>query len=479
MDFQIYNTLTKEKEPFVPLQEGAITLYVCGPTVYNYVHVGNARVSVFFDVVRRYFEYTGHEVTYIQNLTDVDDRIINAAKRSDWTELEIAEVFSKAYLDDLASLSCLPADAHPKVTEHIPEIIAFVEGLLANGMAYEVDGDVYFRVERFPTYGKLSNQRLADLRHTERDVAFVATEKENDFDFALWKSRKGMEIAWDSPWGMGRPGWHIECSAMSRHYLGDAFDIHGGGLDLCFPHHENEIAQSEGLTGQMPARLWMHNNYVTVDGQKMSKSVGNFTTVRDVLEDFEGEVLRLFYLSVNYRNPIDFSRDALLQAKSNMTRMKTTAFNLNHLLEHAEQGVNESVDGFISTTIETFKQLMQDDFNTADVVTLLLDFTKEINLLMEKNALHTDDAAQLLDAYQLVGNVLGLDFLVAEQPIDEEIQQLVNERDALKAQAKTETDKARKMELFAQSDAIRSQLEAIGIVLEDTAHGTRWKVANK
>lgn len=481
MDIMIYNTLTRQKEKFTPQIENKVSMYVCGPTVYNLVHIGNARVSVFFDVVRRYFEHAGYEVRYVQNITDVDDKIISAAKEEGVSELEISRKFTNAYANDLKSLRVFPSHVHPKVSEHIPQIISFIQGLIEKGLAYEANGDVYYRVEKFKEYGKLTNQSILSLRHTDRELSFVADYKENDFDFALWKNQKETEIAWDSPWGRGRPGWHIECSAMSRHYLGDTFDIHGGGLDLCFPHHENEIAQSEGLTGVQPASVWMHNNYVTVDGAKMSKSVGNFTTVREALEKYEGESIRMFFLSVNYRNPIDYSEEALFQADSNLKKLKNTVFSLQYIQSvkpKKEKRKDEDLKQLIESTKEKFHAHMHDDFNTSDVVTLLLEFSKIINTDIDNQSLHPEEASVFLEIFKEFGEILGFDFTSSDVLLDSEIQKLVEERDQIKEIAKLENDKKRKKTLFEQSDEIRNRLEQKGILLEDTPYGTRWKKNN-
>lgn len=479
MDFYIYNTLTRQKELFEPMEEKKVKMYVCGPTVYNYVHVGNARVSVFFDVVRRYFEAVGFEVVYVQNITDVDDKIINAALVNTEHELELSTRYADAYLADLTSLHVLPSHVHPKVSEHISEIIEFIQGLIDKRMAYEVNGDVYYRVEKFEGYGKLTNQNLSSLQHTNRDLMYIAEDKENEFDFALWKKQKKNEIAWASPWGLGRPGWHIECSAMARKYLGDTFDIHGGGLDLCFPHHENEIAQSEGLTGSNPAKVWMHNNYLTVDGQKMSKSIGNFTTVRDALEKYDGETIRLFFLSVNYRNPIDFSDEALFQADSNLKRLKNTVFSLQYIasrqLKKEKREHHEELLQSIEKTNEAFHAFMHDDFNTSDAMSLLLEMSKRINSEIDAQHLTSDEASLLLETFKEFGDILGFDFSSKEELLDAEIQKLVEERDQLKQLALLEDDKKRKKTLFEQADEIRLRLDQKGIYLEDTPYGTRWK----
>lgn len=472
MTIKVYNTLSRKKEIFRSIQENKVSMYACGPTVYNYVHIGNARMAVFFDVVRRFLSYSGYDVTYVQNITDVDDKIIQAAHETGKEELAISSHYTDEYNQDLASLSVMSPTVQPKVSEHIPQIVSFIQQLIDKGMAYEQNGDVYYRVTQFKEYGKLSNQILQNLQHTNRSV-YIAEEKENEHDFALWKKQKKDEIAWNSPWGKGRPGWHIECSVMSMNYLGETFDIHGGGLDLCFPHHENEIAQSEGLTGKPFAQYWMHNNYITVNGQKMSKSLGNFTTVRDALKTYDGNILRMFFLSVNYRNEIDYSEESMEQAKQNVEKISQFLFHLNHL-ENTLKTIflSKEVKELITDTKNSFSEQMSDDFNTSEALTILLSFMKNIYSLPK---LTKEDAKESKKVIKELLEVLGFTIEDEKKFKDEEIEQLVEQRDALKEQAKMEKDKEKKIALFQQADDIRSYLLSQEVVVEDTPQGTRWR----
>lgn len=472
---KLYNTLTKEKEEFHPLEDKRVRMYTCGPTVYNFIHVGNARMAVFFDAVRRYLEYKGYEVTFVQNITDIDDRIINTSKELGVPEIEISTRYTNEYNQDLKSLNVKEPTVQPKVTEHIPQIILFIERLIDKGYAYSVNGDVYFRVEKFDDYGKLSNQTLENLQHTEREVVEIIDYKENEFDFALWKAQKGSEVTWDSPWGKGRPGWHIECSVMSMQYLGDTFDIHGGGLDLCFPHHENEIAQSEALSDKPLANYWMHNNYVTVEGQKMSKSLGNFTTVRDALKEYDAETIRYFFLSVNYRNPIDYSKAALEQATTELGKIKTTIQNLHFLKDKHEDVGNSDFVAINNAWVKVeFEKAMDNDFDTANAVTALLEYAKKINILMDQVKLNNTEINNVLDTFKTLGDVLGFNLQPIVRLLGAEIEALVQKREELKKVAKASTDKAEKRKLFEEADAIRSSLKEKGIALEDTSNGVRW-----
>jgi len=472
MTIKVYNTLSRKKEIFRSIQENKVNMYACGPTVYNYVHIGNARMAVFFDVVRRFLSYSGYDVTYVQNITDVDDKIIQAANETGKEELAISSHYTDEYNQDLASLSVMSPTVQPKVSEHIPQIVSFIQQLIDKGMAYEQNGDVYYRVTQFKGYGKLSNQILQNLQHTNRSV-YIAEEKENEHDFALWKKQKEDEIAWNSPWGKGRPGWHIECSVMSMNYLGETFDIHGGGLDLCFPHHENEIAQSEGLTGKPFAHYWMHNNYITVNGQKMSKSLGNFTTVRDALKTYDGNTLRMFFLSVNYRNEIDYSEESMEQAKQNVEKISQFLFHLNHLENTLKtNSLSKEVKELITNTKDSFSEQMSDDFNTSEALTLLLSFMKNIYSLPN---LTKEDAKESKKVIKELLEVLGFTIEDKKESKDEEIQQLVEQRDALKEQAKMEKEKEKKIALFQEADDIRSYLLSQEVVVEDTPQGTRWR----
>ena len=440
---KIYNTLTRRKEEFEPIRKGQVNIYVCGPTVYNYIHIGNARPIVVFDTLRRYMEYRGYKVKYAQNFTDVDDKIINRAKDEGVSALEISERFIKEYFDDADALNVRRADVHPKVSEHIDEIENFVDTLVGKGFAYEADGDVYFSTRKFPEYGKLSGQNIEDLEAGARIA--VGEVKEDPIDFALWKARKTEdEIAWESPWGMGRPGWHIECSAMARRHLGTTIDIHGGGEDLQFPHHENEIAQSECCNGVTFANYWMHNGFVNVDNEKMSKSLGNFVTVHDMLQTVDGQVLRFFLATQQYRKPINFTEKAIHDAEVNLKYLKNT-----HSLPLTEQ-VNQAE---LQTYLDAFQEAMDDDFNTANGVTVLFDMAKWIN------SGNYDQTVK--DAFEKMLQVFGIVF--EEEVLDEDIEKLIEERQAARANKD-----------FATADRIRDELAAQGIKLLDTKEGVRW-----
>jgi cysteinyl-tRNA synthetase len=461
MAIQLYNTMTRRKEELIPLEPGKIRMYVCGPTVYNYFHIGNARCFVVFDTVRRYLEYRGYEVEYIQNFTDVDDKIIRAAQETGMSPLEVAQTFIEAYFEDADKLGVKRANVHPRVTEHMDDIIAMIEELVAKGHAYVADGDVYYATETFAEYGKLSKQSLEDLQAGAR--VDVNEKKRNPLDFALWKAAKPGEIAWDSPWGKGRPGWHIECSAMSRKYLGKTFDIHAGGHDLIFPHHENEIAQSEGANEAPFARYWMHNGFVNIRNEKMSKSAGNFLTVRDLVGEYDPGVLRFFLLSVHYRNPLNFSEELLQQAHQGLQRIFTCQERLAHWLEHAaEQGGGEW-DG-ASGYRKRFEEAMDDDFNTADAISVLFDLVRDANILLDAG----QPVRAQVETYQTLlttfMQVLGIPLARKEEALDEEIERLIQER-----------SEARKQKDWARADRIRDQLSEMGILLEDTPQGVRWK----
>ena len=427
---KVYNTLTRKKEEFVPIDKNEVKIYVCGPTVYNFFHIGNARPFVVFDTLRRYLEYRGYNVKFVQNFTDVDDKIINRAKEEGITAPEVSEKYIKEYFKDAAALNVKPATVHPRVSEHIPEIIDFVKTLVDKGFAYEVNGDVYFSTRKFPEYGKLSKQNIDDLEAGARIE--VGDIKEDPLDFALWKARKTEdEIAWQSPWGMGRPGWHIECSAMSKKHLGDTIDIHAGGQDLQFPHHENEIAQSECCNGVPFAKYWMHNGYITIDNEKMSKSKGNFFTVRDILKDYSGEVMRFFLLSGHYRNPINFSDALMEQAKNGLARMQNAKDNLEYLKTAGALG------DMTASEIETLEKLgeykaeyiekMDDDLNTADAITAIFEMISAINTETRGGATRSF-AAEALTALTELTDVLGL--LQSKEETDaisDEVRALVDE----------------------------------------------------
>lgn len=462
---KVYNTLTRKKEEFVPIDEKEIKIYVCGPTVYNFFHIGNARPFVVFDTLRRYLEYRGYNVKFVQNFTDVDDKIINRAKEEGISAPEVSEKYIKEYFKDAAALNVKPATVHPKVSEHIPEIISFVKTLVDKGYAYEVNGDVYFSTRKFPEYGKLSKQNIDDLEAGARIE--VGDIKEDPLDFALWKARKTEdEIAWESPWGMGRPGWHIECSAMSKKHLGDTIDIHAGGQDLQFPHHENEIAQSECCNGVPFARYWMHNGYITIDNEKMSKSKGNFFTVRDILKDYSGEVMRFFLLSGHYRNPINFSDALMEQAKNGLSRMQNARDNLKYLKETGEDvdmtgeelETLKTLDGYKANFIEK----MDDDLNTADAITAVFEIVAAVNSQTRISSTKKFAAEALARLTELT-DVLGLlQDSEEDNGVDAEVQALVDER-----------QKARAEKNFARADEIRDILKEKGITLKDTPQGVQ------
>ena len=459
---RLFNTLTRKKEEFIPMVPDEVKMYVCGPTVYNYFHIGNARPFVVFDTLRRYLEYRGYKVTYVQNFTDVDDKIINRAKEENISPEEVSEKYIQEYFKDAEALGVKRADIHPKVTENIQEIINFVEKLIEKGYAYEVNGDVYFDTTRFENYGKLSKQNLEDLEAGARIE--VNEIKKNPMDFALWKAQKSEELAWSSPWGKGRPGWHIECSVMSTRYLGETIDIHAGGQDLIFPHHENEIAQSEACSGHPFARYWIHNGYINIDNEKMSKSKGNFFTVRDILKEYDAETVRFFLLSAQYRNPINFSRELMEQSKNALDRFYNAKKNLEHLLDNTVKNEMDATENSIAHGFEKYRdkfvEAMEDDVNTADAIAAIFELVKEINGTIKIE--HSKPLIQSsLDLLMELTGVLGL-LIKKEDGIDSEIEELVELR-----------QKARKEKNFALSDQIRDQLKERGITIEDTPQGVR------
>lgn len=463
MAIQIYNTLTRKKEEFVPLEAGKIKMYVCGPTVYNYIHIGNARPAIVFDTVRRYFEFRGFDVQYISNFTDVDDKLIKAASTLGEDVPTIAERFIDAYYEDVSALGCKQADVHPRVTENMDIIIDFIAALVDKGFAYESAGDVYFRTRKFDGYGKLSHQSIDELKVGAR--IDVGEKKQDDLDFALWKAAKVGEIAWESPWGKGRPGWHIECSAMAKKYLGDTIDIHAGGQDLTFPHHENEIAQSEALNNKQFARYWMHNGYINIDNEKMSKSLGNFVLVHDIIKKHAPEVVRFFMLSVHYRNPINYSDELLENTKAALERLKTSYQNLKHRSEASTNLTDNNQEWLdkITALHGEFIREMDDDINTANGISVLFELSKQANYyLLEKNT-----SREVIEAFtslfEILFGVLGLS-LKNQELLDLEIETLIEQR----IQARQNRD-------FQLSDQIRDQLKDMNIVLEDTPQGTRWK----
>ncbi len=461
---KIYNSLTNKKEEFAPIEKGHVKMYSCGPTVYNYFHIGNARPFIFFDVVRRYLQYIGYDVKFIQNFTDVDDKIINRANEEGTEPKTLSEKYIEEYFKDADALGIKRADAHPKVSENISQIISLIQKLINKGMAYEKDGNVYYRVSSFPDYGKLSKQDINDLEVGSR--VEVSEEKENPLDFALWKKKKEGEIYWDSPFGQGRPGWHIECSAMALSYLGEQIDIHGGGADLIFPHHENEIAQSEGATGKKFSKYWMHNGYINIDNKKMSKSLGNFFTVRDIAEEFDLSTVRFFILSAHYRNPINFSRDLIKAAENSLERIYNAKNNLSYLLS-VSKNANADEDKEFTQEINKYKKqfcdAMDDDFNTADAIAAIFELVKFININADENSsqnkIHT--AQNLLN--ELTG-VLGIAQMKSSKMLDKDIEELIEKR-----------QQARKDKDFALADKIRDELKAKNIMLEDTKEGVKWK----
>ena len=463
MAIKIYNTATRKKETFVPIEEGKVKMYVCGPTFYNYIHIGNARPAIVFDTVRRYLDYRGYDVQFVSNFTDVDDKLIRAAKELGEDVPTISERFIKAYFEDVSALGCKKADAHPTVMENMDAIIEFISALIEKGFAYESEGDVYYRTRKFEGYGKLSHQSIDELRVGARIE--IGEKKQDALDFALWKAAKDDEISWESPWGKGRPGWHIECSAMVKKYLGDTIDIHAGGQDLAFPHHENEIAQSEALTGKTFANYWMHNGYINIENEKMSKSLGNFVLVHDIIQKHDPQVLRFFMLSVHYRHPINYSEEVLENVKASLERLRTSYQNLKHRLQVSD-GLTENNDVWLEKLNDLHEQFikeMDDDFNTANAISMLFELSKQANYyLMEKNT-DTEVINAFLDKFNTLFSVLGL-ALEEEGLLDEEIEGLIQQR-----------IQARKDRNFGLSDEIRDRLKNMNIILEDTPQGTRWK----
>lgn len=464
MAIQIYNTLTRKKEDFKPLEEGKVKMYVCGPTVYNYIHIGNARPAIVFDTVRRYFEYRGYDVNFVSNFTDVDDKLIKAANELGSDVPTIADKFISAYFEDVQALGCKTATNHPRVMENMDIIIDFVEELIKKGYAYESEGDVYFKTKEFNGYGKLSHQSIEDLRIGERIE--IGEKKEDPLDFALWKAAKPGEIYWESPWGNGRPGWHIECSAMAKKYLGETIDIHAGGQDLSFPHHENEIAQSEALSGKTFSNYWMHNGYINIDNEKMSKSLGNFVLVHDIIKLIDPMLLRFFMLSVHYRHPINYSEDLLQEAKNGFERIKTAYQNLKHRLESSTNLTEEDEKWLkeIEDEKQVFIKVMDDDFNTANAISVLYQLAKSANQYLLEAHTSTKVLNQFLQTFDELSSVLGINLVKEEAMLDEEIEALIQKR-----------TEARKNRDFALADQIRDQLKDLNIIIEDTPQGIRWK----
>ncbi len=448
--------MSGQKEEFVPVHEGKANIYACGPTVYNYFHVGNARPLIVFDTLRRYLDYLGYDVTFVQNFTDVDDKMIQAAKEEGITVKELGERYIGAYFEDAGALNVAKANFHPKATEHIGDIVALIETLIAKGHAYEAGGDVYFDTASFADYGKLSGQDLSELELGAR--IDINEQKKNPMDFALWKAEKEGEVSWDSPFGKGRPGWHIECSAMSMKYLGDTLDIHGGGQDLKFPHHENEIAQSEAATGKPFSKYWMHNGYINIDGAKMSKSEGNYFTVRDILKDFDGVVVRLFMLDAHYASPINFSKEQLTQAEQAYKRIQNCRENLKYIADNPKDA-QVDIACAVKELDEGFRANMDDDLNTAGAIGSIFEYIKTVNTLFEGGG--TKGAARCaLEELDERLDVLGL--LKAESGIPKEVQELAEKR----AQARAEKN-------WAESDALRDQIKEMGYEIKDTADGMK------
>ncbi len=459
---QIYNSLTRKKEDFVPVEPGKVKMYACGPTVYNYFHIGNARPFILFDVLRRYFESRGYQVTFVQNFTDIDDKMIKRANEEGITVRALADRYIAEYFIDAKALGIRPATVHPLATEHIPQIIALIQRLVDNGLAYDVDGDVYYRVHAFAHYGSLCGQNLEDLESGARVSA--DERKEDPLDFALWKAQKPGEPAWQSPWGMGRPGWHIECSAMSMTYLGETFDIHTGGKDLLFPHHENEIAQSEGATGKPYVHYWMHNGFINIDNEKMSKSLGNFFTVRDIAKEYDLEAVRMFMLAAHYRSPLNFSRELIQQAQSSLARLYGARDQLAFMLANAAaRPMNEAELAFAAEAdkaVDKFNAAMDDDLNTADAIGAMFELVREVFKLPQSGV--SRDAVLLGQAkMQAMADVLGL-FMKQADGLPADIQAMADARAA-----------ARKAKDWKKSDELRDAIHAAGYILEDTAAGQK------
>ena len=467
---QVYNTLTKKKETFVPLEEGKVRMYVCGPTVYNFIHIGNARPMIVFDTVRRYMEYKGYEVNYVSNFTDVDDKIIKKALEEGVSSQEISQRYIEECKKDMSMMNVKPATTHPLATQEIGGMLDMIQTLIEKGYAYEVNGTVYFRTRKFAPYGKLSHKNLDDLRGGER-VLLVSgeDEKEDPLDFVLWKPKKEGEPYWESSWSQGRPGWHIECSVMSKKYLGEQIDIHAGGEDLVFPHHENEIAQSEACNGKEFARYWLHNAFLNIDNKKMSKSLGNFFTVREISEKYDLQVLRFFMLSAHYRSPLNFSAQLMEASKNGLERLVTTADNLTYRKEQGADGpMTEEEEKLFAATkayVEKFEEAMDDDFNTADAIAAMFELVKYLNTNVNEGCTKVF-AEKCQERLVKLGDILGLILVKEKELLDEDVEHLIAERQA-----------ARKAKDFARADEIRAQLLDQGSVLEDTREGVKWKRA--
>ncbi|MBR1816314.1 MAG: cysteine--tRNA ligase [Lachnospiraceae bacterium] len=467
---KIFNTLTRHKDEFIPINEGKVGIYVCGPTVYDYIHIGNARPMIVFDTLRRYLEYRGYDVNYVSNFTDVDDKIIKKANEEGVPASVISERFIAECKKDMEGLNVREATTHPKATEEIDDMIKMIETLISKDYAYEVDGTVYFKTRKFKDYGKLSKKNIDDLRSGFRDLKVSGEEeKEDTLDFVLWKPKKEGEPFWESPWGEGRPGWHLECSVMSKKYIGDVIDIHAGGEDLIFPHHENEIAQSEAANDAEFARYWMHNGFLKINNEKMSKSLGNFFTVREIGEKYDLQVIRFFMLSAHYRSPLNFSDDLVESAKNALERIRTATSRLEEIIEKTQ---NENITdeekerlSDIDTFIKKYDDAMDDDLNTADAISVIFELVKYSNTNVNETS-SKEFATKILDTIVTLCDVLGIKAKVEAELLDEEIEKLIEERQA-----------ARKNKDFARADEIRNSLLEQGIILEDTREGVRWKRA--
>ena len=462
---KILNTLTRRKEEFVPINEGKVGIYVCGPTVYDYIHIGNARPMIVFDTLRRYLEYKGYDVNYVSNFTDVDDKIIKRANEEGVDASDISERYIAEVKKDMAALNVREATTHPKATEEIPDMIEMVKTLIEKGYAYEVNGTVYFRTRKFKDYGKLSKKNIDDLRSGNRDLLVSGVdEKEDPLDFVLWKPKKEGEPSWPSPWGDGRPGWHLECSVMSKKYIGDVIDIHAGGEDLVFPHHENEIAQSEAANGTEFARYWMHNGFLKINNEKMSKSLGNFFTVREIAEKYPLQVIRFFMLSAHYRSPLNFSADLVEASKNGLERILTAVDRLKSI-SGTEGEVDKAVADEMDAFVKKYEAAMDDDLNTADAISVIFELVKYANVNVTEES--TKATVELvLNTVTKLCDILGIITEKKKEILDSDIEALIEERQA-----------ARKAKNFARADEIRDQLSDMGIILEDTREGVKWKRA--
>ena len=457
---QIFDTMTQKKQELKPIDGKTVRIYACGPTVYNYIHIGNARPICVFDTLRRYLKWRGYDVKFVQNFTDIDDKLIKKANEEGITVPEVAERYIKEFFIDAEGLNIMKADVHPRATENVDGIIELIQSLIDKGYAYESQGDVYFRTLKFKDYGKLSHQPIDDLESGAR--ISVSEIKENPLDFALWKAAKPNEPFWESPWGKGRPGWHIECSVMAKRYLGDSIDIHCGGQDLIFPHHENEIAQSECANGCMFSHYWMHNGYINVDNRKMSKSLGNFFTVRDVAEKYGYEPIRYLMISSHYRSPINYSTDIIEQAKNALERLYNCRSKMTFAIENGGGDSSKTADEFTNKRKEQFIRVMDDDFNTADGISAVFDLARDINTFVDGGA-NKAELTKCLAAFDELCGVLGLVYNTKTESLDDEVETLIAER-----------IKARAEKNWALADEIRDKLKAMNIILEDTPQGVKW-----